>query len=353
MGIDTTDGCDQTTEEVSTTGPTSRRVLFGRGATVIAAAAAAGIAGSERAAADDGQDLIIGQSNTGTDTTNLSGGSTLRVVGGTSSADASVHGVNGGAGDVGVRGDATGTSGRGVFGVATGSGGVGVSGQFTGGAPGSGVVGTSSNGGGVVGRSTLGVGVVGEGTKSDFYANQTGLIGLAPAVVGATAAGGVGTIGRDAAGSLWYCFAPNRWQRIGGPAGAGGFHAIDPVRVFDSRNPGFPNTGPLVAGTNRVISVADGRDGNSGAVTAPNAVPPGASAVTFNVTVVLTTAPSHLSIVPGDVAVTQTSSINWQASGAVVANGTQSKLGGDRLLNLIPGPNGTFHAIIDVNGYYL
>jgi hypothetical protein len=102
-----------------------------------------------------------------------------------------------------------------------------------------------------------------------------------------------------------------------------------------------------------VISVADGRNGLSGAVTTADAVPAGATAITFNVTIDLTTAPGFLSIVPGDVETTDTSTINWADAGTTIANGSQSRIDPLRRLRLIAGPFAEFHAIVDVTGYYL
>ena len=75
-----------------------------------------------------------------------------------------------------------------------------------------------------------------------------------------------------------------------------GFHPITPFRAYDSRLSG----GPIGSGS-RVVSVKDARDPGSGAVVTPDAVPAGASAVTFNLTVVNTGATGFLSVVPGNV----------------------------------------------------
>lgn len=332
----------------------SRRRLMGRGVAAVAGAAVAGLASSSRAEAADGDPVLLGQPNTGTDTTSIAGGTTVRVDDGTSSELASLQGVHSVDGAAGVRGDSSGASGRGVFGGATGDGGYGLFGQFSGdGSPGTGVYGISNDGGGVVGISTEGVGVVGEGTSWDLYANASGRIGLDASAVGPTTSGGAGTLARDGDGTLWYCFAPNRWQRLSGLAVSGGYAPIDPVRVFDSRNEGFPGAGVFTPFSSRVISVADGRNGVTGAVTTPDAVPAGATAITFNVTIDLTNAPGFLSVVPGDVESTDTSTINWADAGAVIANGSQSRLDDARRLRLIAGPFAEFHAIVDVTGYYL
>lgn len=347
---------DQTNPEPATTvddRATSRRRLFGRGAGAVAAAAVGGVALSSRVSAADGDPLTVGESTTGTSTTELTGGSTIVVQNGSSSGNASIYGVNNTDTRFGVRGDSSGVSGRGVSGLSTGNGGAGVYGESNGAPAGTGVIGVSDSAAGVVGRSTNGVGVVGEGTEWDLYADQSGRIGMAAIAVGATTPGIAGTLARNTDGSLWYCYATDRWQRLSGPTAGGGFHPITPVRVFDSRRLTFPDSGAFAPNSQRVVSVANGRNGETGAITTPDAVPPGATAVTYNATVVQPTEASHLSIVPGDVGSTDTSTVNWVGPNEIVANASLSRLGGDRQLRLIAGPYGTFHCILDITGYYL
>lgn len=332
---------------------TSRRRLFGRGAGAIAAATVGGIAVSTRASAADGEPLVVGEGNTGTSTTSLAGGSTIRVDDGISAGNASIFGVSNTDTRIGVRGDSSGVSGRGVSGLSTGNGGAGVYGESNGAPAGTGVIGVSDSASGVVGRSTNGVGVVGEGTEWDLYADQSGRIGMAAIAVGEATPGIAGTLARNSDGSLWYCYAPNRWQRLAGPANGGGFHPITPVRAFDSRVATFPDSGLFTPNSQRVVSVANGRDAQSGAVTTPDAVPSRATAVTFNATVANTSGRGHLSVVPGDTTATDTSTVNWTGANEAIANASLSRLGGDRQLRLIAGPAATFHCIIDITGYYL
>ncbi|MEZ5296730.1 MAG: hypothetical protein R2697_10820 [Ilumatobacteraceae bacterium] len=325
----------------------SRRQLFGKGAAVLAVAAVAGVGSSSKVSAGNGSAMVIGFSNSGTNTTTLTGGSTFKVTNGTSDSDGniSVYGVNNATSGIGVSGDSGASTGVGVYGHADGSSGVGVYGEFTGG--------PTYAGTGIIGESNLGTGVIGRGTSYDVYAGQSGKLGLGSASVSAGAAGSVGTIARDSSGVLWYCYAGNKWQRLGGAAVAGAFTAIAPARVFDSRLATYaPSNGPLSALTTRTISVKDGRDPD-GNVIAANVVPAGATAVMFNVTVAQTTAPSHLSVVPGDVTETSSSTINWTGPNVVAANGSLSKLDANRQLNLIAGPNGTVHCIVDITGYFL
>lgn len=342
-----TDGSSGAAEESANEEGASRRQLFGKGAAALAVAAVAGVGSSSRVAAANGSDMVIGVQNQGTATTRLTGGSTFKVENGRSDNDGniSVYGVNNTTSGIGVAGDSSADGGRGVYGHADFSNGIGVYGEFTGG--------PTYSGTGIVGESNLGTGVIGRGTSYDLFAADSGRIGMTSSNVSASSSGNIGTLARDSNGVLWYCYSGGQWQRVGGGAVAGSFTAIAPTRVYDSRRAGYaPNNGLLTAGTSRVVSVKDGRD-DSGAVVTANIVPAGATAVTFNVTVTGTTAPSHLSVVPGDEASTTSSTLNWIGAGETIANGSLSKLDDSRQLNLIPGPNGSFHCVIDITGYYL
>lgn len=323
----------------------SRRRLFGTGAAAAAVAAVAGaMISSNKVHATNGDTMFIGTSHSATNDTIITGGSSLRVNSGTSEP-ASIYGVQGSSlGSVGVRGDSLVTSGRGVYGLASATDGTGVYGQFNGSTvPGTGVVGVSSNG----------VGVYGSGTTYDLYAGSSGRIGLNQTTVTTTTSGSVGTIARDSSGVLWYCYATDKWQRIGGAALAGGFTPITPVRVFDSRKSGFPNAGAFSASSNRVLSVKDGRNKETGAITAANAVPAGATAVTFNVTATNTSGGNFLAVVPGGVTTTDVSTLNWTSANASIANASVTKLNANRQVRIIAGPGGSFDCIIDITGYYL
>ena len=95
----------------------------------------------------------------------------------------------------------------------------------------------------------------------------------------------------DKDGTLWFTVpvpppaaaGTVRFVKLAGSPASGSFHAIDPQRAYDSRQPSYAVKGVLAPNTNRVISVATD-DTNGGAVTLPNAVPAGATAVQINVT---------------------------------------------------------------------
>jgi hypothetical protein len=155
------------------------------------------------------------------------------------------------------------------------------------------------------------------------------------------------------AASLWFCSAPGDpgvWQKLAGPFTAGAFHAIDPKRVYDSRSP-LPSQGVLAGGSSRVVSVADGRDLVSGAVDSPGLVPEGATAITYNLTVVSTVGAGFVSVAPGSAPTFGASSINWTSSGTTIANAGVVRLDLDRQIKVFC-QGGTTNFIIDVTGYY-
>lgn len=359
--------CDANDEhDPGATDVTSRRSLISRSGAAAALATVAAVGLSRRAEAADGGALLIGSSNTGTLPTRLSGGSFVEVTngsaGGFNNAPASVVGTTTLTNGIGVYGEADGVNTWGVLGVnlsndgyvaveglSLGSGGTAVYGfDFS----------SADPGVGVHGQSNRGTGVLAQGASLDLLADESGRIRLGAAGVTAPPTGSsiVGTIARDTAGSLWCCVAsgtPGTWRKLAGASTAGAFHAITPVRVFDSRNPGFPGDGVFTASSSRVISVADGRDQSTGAVTTSNAVPAGATAVTYNVTATNTAGGNFLAVVPGNVASTDVSTLNWSSAGASIANASVSKLDTSRRLRIIAGPGGRFDCIVDITGYYL
>lgn len=304
----------------------SRRRLFGKGAAIAAVAAVAGVASSSsKIYAANGNSLIIGAANTGTLTTALSGGSSFRVNNGvsTNGGSASIYGVQGSTlGVYGVRGDASIFGGVGVYGLAS--------------------------------STASGTGVRGDGVSYDLYAGSSGRVYVKPnGGVAPNGGGAAGTMAADSAGALWYCHTNNRWLRVSAAGTAGAFTPINPVRVFDSRNAAFPTPGTFTPGSSRVINVKDGRNQATGALTVADAVPAGATAVTFNVTATATTGGNFLAVAPGDAASTDVSTVNWSTADASIANASVVKLDGSRQVKIFAGPGGSFEAIIDITGYYL
>jgi hypothetical protein len=159
-------------------------------------------------------------------------------------------------------------------------------------------------------------------------------------------------------GDLWFCSRTVDsndaiWRRLSGVAVAGGFVALDPTRAYDSRLAAYTPNGLMSPNSNRVISVKDGHDA-AGAVSIPNVVPAGATAVTYNVTVTGTTDANFIAVTPGNASGFTASTVNWSGPGISIANGGVCKLDSSRQLKVFMGDQpGSAHIIVDVTGYYL
>jgi len=218
-----------------------------------------------------------------------------------------------------------------------------------------GVYGFSSlDGYGVVGsngNATVGAGLLVRGSHANMHFDAAG---DAPST--RTAAYLKGHVICDNAGDLWICVeagSPGTWRKVSGAATAGSFHAINPIRVYDSRKDGYSgNNGLLERLASRDVSVADARD-DAGTVVTANAIPSGATAIAFNITVAGTTGTNYLSIAPGGTASTPTTSIiNFSAS-QNLANASVVGISSDRKVRVWCGDDvGSAHFIIDVSGYY-
>ena len=161
----------------------------------------------------------------------------------------------------------------------------------------------------------------------------------------------------DANGDLWYCTtsgAPGAWRKLAGPASAGAFHAIVPSRVYDSRVGTPAPGGPLIVGNNRLVSVKDRRSLETGAVVGPDIVPPGATAVTANVTVVDTRGSGFLTVNPGGNLTISAATINWTEDRQILNNGVNLTIGALRDVTVVAGGIGdsSTHFVIDVTGYF-
>jgi hypothetical protein len=264
----------------------------------------------------------------------------------------SATGVNGVVGTANSAGDGVSgvsTSGRGVLATST---------------SGDGVRGVSSSGRAMVARSTSNTAVSAESTSGlDLDCNGTGRVRVKPqSAVGAPVAGtyAAGELILDSAGDLFACVVagtPGTWHRVGStttsPA-TGVFRPVDPFRAYDSRQAAYPVNGALTLGANRVVSVKDAHS-PTGAVTATDVVPAGATAITLNLTIVTPTSPAgFLAVTPGDATSFVSSSINWSSAGVVLANGGVAKLDGARQLKVFAGGGtGAVDFVVDVTGYYL
>ena len=119
------------------------------------------------------------------------------------------------------------------------------------------------------------------------------------------------------------------------------YHTVDPCRAVDTRGPAGAYGGPAVpAGSPRVFRLS----GTCG-------VPPGAAAVSLNVTVVTPTTAGHLSVVPADSPI-GVSSVNF-GPGQTRANNVVVGLSESGQLVVASGQSsGTTHVLLDVNGYF-
>lgn len=125
------------------------------------------------------------------------------------------------------------------------------------------------------------------------------------------------------------------------------FVPIDPVRAYDSRDPGAGGAlagGPAGVGPARTTSVAVG-----------NRVPEGATSVAYNLTIVTgASSAGFLTLAPGGSTLPPSSNINWFAPGTVLANG--SIVGVDASRNVTSwvggGPGASSQYVVDIAGYY-
>jgi hypothetical protein len=166
----------------------------------------------------------------------------------------------------------------------------------------------------------------------------------------------------DKDGTLWFTVpvpapAPAgtvRFVKLAGTPTAGSYHAIDPQRVYDSRQTGYTVKGALAPNTNRVVSVADGRNANGTTVTLKDAVPTGATAVQLNLTAANMTGPNFLSVTAGDKTSTTTSLLNWGPGDIQIANSITVPIDAKREIRVYCGDQtGSTDFIVDIFGYYL
>ena len=191
---------------------------------------------------------------------------------------------------------------------------------------------------------------------------QMRFVPLDGAVVGPTPGKHVaGELYVDKDGTLWFTVpvpppaaaGTVRFVKLAGTPTSGSFHAIDPQRAYDSRQPNYAVKGVLAPNTNRVISVADGHSAN-GTVTLANAVPAGATAVQINLTAANMTGPNFLSVTAGDKTTTTTSLVNWGPGAIQIANSITVPLDATRQIKVFCGDQaGSTEFIVDVFGYYL
>ena len=140
------------------------------------------------------------------------------------------------------------------------------------------------------------------------------------------------------------------------PAQADGpfqYHSLTPCRLADTRNPVGPSGGPILTqGSTRSFPVQG-----------LCAVPPGAKAVSVNVTAVGPTGPGYLTLFPAGITQPTVSSLNFNAGEPAIGNGALVPLGPSDGSGTCPAgcdlsvyarvsPTGTVHMVLDVTGYF-
>ena len=124
---------------------------------------------------------------------------------------------------------------------------------------------------------------------------------------------------------------------------AGGFGAVAPARVLDTRT-GAGISGPAAVGARSAVSVK---------VTGQGGVPAsGVSAVVLNVTVTGSTAEGFLTAYASGSSLPTSSNLNFTA-GQTVPNLVIAPVGADGKVALYNGGGGTVHVIADLAGYFL
>jgi len=218
--------------------------------------------------------------------------------------------------------------------------------------------GNGINGVGVWGHSDSdGIGLLGDGGLGAQLAGSRAAIYLSGTTnvppLTRVDAHKVGEIDIDSNADVWVCVvagSPGKWRKLSGPSTACAFHAINPVRAFDSRWPGGVR---INTNETKLVSVADGHDLVTGVVNLPNVVPAGASAIAFNVTVTQTVGSGFLAVAPGTASTVTASSINWSAAGQNLANGLIVAIDSSRQVRVFAGGGGSTDYLIGVAGYFL
>jgi hypothetical protein len=204
--------------------------------------------------------------------------------------------------------------------------------------------------------SELGAGAHLTGGRCDLQLGVDPSVATAPTARRHNNGHALGELVLDAAtGDLFLCVvaAPagqvGTWRKLAGPATAGAFHPISPTRVYDSR---LDTRGRLTQteGT-RVTSVANGIDLGTGAVKTPNIVPPGATAIAYNLTVAETSGAGFLAVFPASDATFGASSINWDRADQLLANAAIVQVSAAREVKTSMGGGGATHFVIDVTGF--
>jgi len=159
----------------------------------------------------------------------------------------------------------------------------------------------------------------------------------------------------DASHNLWWSVSPGpnaQWRKVSGPGTGGAFHPLAPTRIFDSRA-AAPHRGQIAGGHSLNVSVKDGRNATTGAISNTNLVPAKATAIACNVTVTNTVGSGHLSVNPGGVTGATAYTVSWSASGQTHTSGTIAKINPATLqITLAVAGLAKADVIIDITGYW-
>ncbi len=131
---------------------------------------------------------------------------------------------------------------------------------------------------------------------------------------------------------------------------------MTPVRVFDSRFSRFG--GAINVGASRLVNVKNSIDVTTGADATADAIPAGARAISFTVTVTGTVGSGYVAVLPGITTTVTASTINWSGSGQTLAAGGIVTLGSgaaERQVTLVVGGSAGSGAqvLLDITGYYM
>jgi hypothetical protein len=205
--------------------------------------------------------------------------------------------------------------------------------------------GTGVNASGAVGVSAFGgtTGVEAFGVRGLVASGNAAQVQLQPGGAAThPTSGNAGDLYENNTGTLWLCGGGTTWRKLGGPTTAGQLHVLSsPVRVYDSRS----KDGPLANGAERAVSLAKGVNG-----TTP-AVPAGALAALFTLTIVNTGASGFLAAFSNAVPYPGTSNIDWFLTNSILATSVTSAVDSAARVKLHCGGTQT-DFVIDVVGYY-
>ena len=129
------------------------------------------------------------------------------------------------------------------------------------------------------------------------------------------------------------------------------FHPIEPIRAYDSRIALYTPNGVLPPNSSRVVDISAAHNA-AGAGIPANAVPTGATSITYNITVASPTGPNFVAVTSGSATSFTASAINFNGT-SDLANAATVTVAGDRTIKLWGGDQaGSTDVIIDVTGYY-